>query len=838
MHTFFSRGEQFSGIITFPESNITAKGKPWGKVLNTLQKWCKTSKSDDAYCNKDDATGLIIRNFDLKDYLDFCNVSNNEKKDHLPLLLKDFEYNFKLQKNDNRFLVFNPAEKILLVIRMVEGQQNGELKNGAYLCIDEVNIVCFLLRDELRDSGVIVTGLVTYSGYNPHCESYCRNCGNFIVTSRIFDSVEAFDMFWRMLVKEHVFEGLAQLLRTRQNMNTVEVFKAIGSKLLGYLAHVQFSTLEEPVLPVTKNNPSENIIQAELLLDRYQMEIAYSDEKRILLHGDYGVGKTVVALKKVELLYKNLTNEEVIYYINSAGKSRFDYMVMQKFKTYEKVRVLRGGSSLSHIVTNKILPKEDKNNTRNIHLLVDEYDSQDLSPEESASLYQIFTETEQFKNSTLLIALQPIRIDRVDYFYGGGKKQRYLQKMHAFEKLRTIMTEYQLNYVMRTTIEINTLIEITQNYLNRKSNSYIHWHQPGKISSSPKGINQEKFSSKMEKMKSESSLDHSLFPIDFNDDGGLVFENIKPEFSSLESAPVTSSLSIVASNVSSSSATSQFSSTALIDYDELYKLTGKPIKGDEANLPKTVTKYSYTCSSEIGHSIHGLLPFLIELRRKLYKISEVIALIAFLLKEIIHIGKKRIAILHFEPTNAPWLQQLLQLESCFKSLTLTHEVEKFLTNTGDNVVLVSRYDTVRGLEFSDVLLILEQDEYYLKHYIPEAIARCRSNLLVLVKPPWKKRNQSNTVEHLVHHWKKINDAKILKEKKPLLRLLKLGFCTEDTCKILSKESACSSSPGNRSFYGLHKHTKWYKGLHKEIKEKIVPNLQLDNKKREEEAATL
>ena len=38
--------------------------------------------------------------------------------------------------------------------------------------------------------------------------------------------------------------------------------------------------------------------------------------------------------------------------------------------------------------------------------MVDEYNSVDLSAEESANMYKVFTEAEQFKNSTLLLALQ------------------------------------------------------------------------------------------------------------------------------------------------------------------------------------------------------------------------------------------------------------------------------------------------------------------------------------------------------------------------------------------------------------------------------------------------
>ena len=245
--------------------------------------------------------GIIIRNYDLINHLDFCKVTDESKENCLPLLLKYSEGEFN--ENNQRFLVFNPSEKIILVIRMVDVQRRGELKNEAHLCIGEVNIVCLLLRDELKGSGVMVAGLVTYSGENSHIDS-CARCADFIVSSKIFDSVEEFSLFWRSFVKQNISGGLGKFLKA--NSDTTKVFEAVAGKILGYLAHLQFTpgTLEEPVLPVIENNPSGNIKQAELLLDRYQMEIAYSDEKRTLLRGNYGTGKTVVALKKLELLCK------------------------------------------------------------------------------------------------------------------------------------------------------------------------------------------------------------------------------------------------------------------------------------------------------------------------------------------------------------------------------------------------------------------------------------------------------------------------------------------------------------------------------------------------------
>ena len=749
---------------------------------------------------------------------------------------------------------------------MVDTQQSGELKNEALLCIDEVNIVCLLLRDELKNSGVMVAGLVTCSGENTHSQS-CTHCGNFIVSRNIFNSVEEFVAFWKSF-KENILTQLGKYLKTRGKNDTAKVFQAVGGKILGYLAHLQFITLEEPVLPVTENNPSGNIEQAELLLDRYQMEIAYSDEKRILLRGNYGTGKTVVALKKLELLCKCLKEKEVIYYVNFAGKSRLDCMIKQKFNTNEKVRVLGGGFSLSHIVKKEILPKEEKNDSKNIHVIVDEYNSQFLTLEESKELYQIFAKKEQFKNSTLFIALQPIKIDRSNYCYVTGEWQESLHEQHAFWPLKKIMKEYQLKYVMRTTTQINTLTEITQEYLSKESNQYIHSHQSNETSSSH---------SKMEKRKSESLPDCSrkrirlsqnsspisnppsnitsdnscessntgkeIVTIDLQeriDDDKLISGEINRESSNHKSAPIVSYSSITASVASSSSATSQFSSSAIKDIDECYKSTSTPIKKGKKNLLKSVTKYSYTCDSEIGHGIEGSTPLLIEFENSKSN-KQVLTLIAFFLKEIIDIKSKRIAILHFESSNAPWLKKLLQLESCFKGLTLTEDVERFLTNTRDNMVLVNSYDIVKGLEFSEVFLILEKDEHHRKQYIPEAITRCRSDLFVLVRPPWKKNNQRSTVKDLVDHWKEINDIKINKEKNCILKLLTLRFCSDESCKKLrTKSRSCpdpTASPEILPFYGVHEHTKWYKDLVEEIK-KIVPILKLDNETKKEEARAL
>ena len=148
-----------------------------------MRYWCANPNSD----NEGDATGLIIRNYDLKNHLNFCGITDDEIKKFSTF--QSFEKKFKTPVNNQRFFVFNTSEKIILIIRMVRSKAHTQLKGEVYHCIDDVTLLSFLLKDELKGSGVIVTGLVVHSEENTHRQTGCTDCDHFIVSSKIFDSV-------------------------------------------------------------------------------------------------------------------------------------------------------------------------------------------------------------------------------------------------------------------------------------------------------------------------------------------------------------------------------------------------------------------------------------------------------------------------------------------------------------------------------------------------------------------------------------------------------------------------------------------------------------------------
>ena len=846
--TFFSRDGESSGIILFPDTEIvltsqTSEDEICQGVISTLNAWCKIS-------SRKDATGLIIRNYDLKNHIDFCGITNHEVKNVLGF--KDSENMFSFQENDERFLIFNPSLKIIFIIRLVEIQKGESklLKKEVDYCIDEVNLLCFLLRDELENTGVIVAGLVTCLGEDSHRQSVCENCGNMIVPFEIFASVDSFKSFCVSFLSGKNFQDLAIRIATSGKKDKVSLFQAVTQKILGYLAHLQFPMLRKTILPVKTNSPTGDIEQAELLLDRYQMEIAYSSDKRVWLEGNYGTRKTVVALKKLDLLFKGLKDKEVICYVNFARKSPLDFVIKQRFEKSEKVRAITGEISLSYTINHQILPKERQLGTKNVHLIVDEYSVQDLSIEEAKSLGQIFAEEQKLTNSTVLIAAQPIEINRTDNFYENGMRREFSQRKHELDKLIQIigMKKKILRNVMRTTVEINALAEITQGYLDNQSNEYVRQQEHPKIKESRL---ERTFSKLPQNSRSElrSSLNIVSYdssknakrsePFQFQEvtDHGLdkakskkmnvnsSFQSTSPKSSS--SSSITDDLS----NPATSRPPFQPQSQLGVDYYQLHKLIAPAPTtfADQGYYQKTMTKYRFTCESQIGHSINGPLPQLVKLEFSADRFEQV-ALIASVLDKIIKPAEtERTAVIHFELGDPPlWLKSLFQTTNLIANLAMTIEPKQFLTDKRKNLVLVKGLDFLRGLEFSDVLLILDSNEHHQRQFIPEAITRCRSNLSILIIPSLNR--ESDTVADLVDEWEKNN------QDEPVVSILTIRFCCKDSCndKRNHRKPYCVNKAD--ASYGVHRNSKWYRNILKKIKGAGVQDIQPDYTKEEEALA--
>ena len=798
---FYTKGERFVEAILVPD--FTKKEEPheilWNKVINLeiIKQWCSLSNND---------LGLIIPNYNIVHHFDFYDIS----KSHLQKAL-----NIKsIHLDNNRLLIFNASSKLLVVIRVASETQ---LKEEIDYCIIDISMLLLMFRDELEGSGVVVTGLVVYLGNNLHLESLCSKCQHFIVTKEVFESLENINDFWNEYKAQNIFEKIKTKL---PKGDKGKEFMAISGKVIPYLASYQYRVCERQLLPTLEEDATKNIVQAELLLDRYQMEIAHSMENCIILKGDYGTGKTIIFLKKIEILSSVVRDRESIYYINFQGRSELDRVVSKKIKGFpQRINVLNGDSTLSNIIKSKILPIEEKAGTKMVHLFVDEYNTESLMKEEVSAIAKLLSEKELFKMSKIWLAIQPIEMKRKDFHFINGEESEYCENGNMLRELEKIMTVKRLQHVMRTTVEINSLIKVTQEYLNEKSNQYTR-NVKSRERLSEDEVTQNKDFNIHENLLEDAAATVNLISKANHHKGEFLERDYKKNS---ENAQLD--LAQIGSN--SNSNFKQFEIEKTLDFDELHKLTSTEVKDNSENCQKRETTYRYHYQSVIGHNISGPLPNLVNLTY--FDQNEICQVFASLF-QLFEIKAKRTVFIHFEHDNPRWLLCLLKL-SIFSSLSIVDDVDDFFSDNNEGVVLVKNYNCVRGIEFSDVILILDANEYHLKQFIPEAMARCLCNLSIIIKPAENGKDRQDSVMDLMEYWENVNQEE---EEKKFIRILKLQFCK------CTSTTACSSRAGykNQDYqkvrdenasacYKIHKNCQSYKKMSEEIKDKIVLNKSLD-----------
>ena len=796
LKNFYTSDGQFTEVITVPdtveETNMTDF---WTRAMNTLKKWCNTSNN---------GSGLIVINFDIINNLELLGF---KKSDLREILIKK-----ELQGDNQRLIVFNAVENMIFVIR----RGSDDLEEKVINCIDDVNLLSLLLKEELNQRGVKIAGLLVRkkSSANKHHTEKCYRCKYFIVPPDIFSTPELFLKFW-LIFKD--MKELENIVTKEAAMNKAQILQDVASKILGYMS------LHNPgILPkLMENDPIKNIEQAEMLMDRYQMEIAYSKKTRIILQGDYGSGKTVIALKKIQLLLKTMQSKETIYYVSFNAKSELHHVIKQRLKRFcklnQNVEVIQGGHNLSSIIESRILPKEKEIGTKNIHLFVDEFSSEKLSKMEVFKLNNIFADGTLFQN--VLIAAQPIKIDRHMIFRQGSISQ--IEKGHWFQRLINFEV-YHLKYVMRTTVQINTLAKITQDFLNYKSNEYNHCQgflavpTPDQLSTEIKeNVEINDYNNKYAKFK--TVFLKVIKPMRkvmsyFNQEIPLRSHIVSRLHRSCTASDIT--------KVSTSGKSVQFNTSGSMlrlskeipDYDELYKLASSRSNESNTNNQKILTTYAYTCKSKIGHGIQGPLPEIIKLAESISPLEQIGLIGIMLKKKFERLERKQMVIIHFEPNDSLWQKSLLELPKILPSLKVTTDIELFLENCSDNLILVKNYRFVKGLEFSNVLLVIDSNEYYLKQFIPEAITRCQKNLSVLIKSHEEESHKTDSVTDLVNCWNQIN----YEEEKPILRKLQLQFCPKTKCsiKVDHEEECCQEKLENGVLisYKVHKNSKPYRCL--------------------------
>ena len=59
-------------------------------------------------------------------------------------------------------------------------------------------------------------------------------------------------------------------------------------------------------------------------------------------------------------------------------------------------------------------------------------------------------------------------------------------------------------------------------------------------------------------------------------------------------------------------------------------------------------------------------------------------------------------------------------------------------NKKSRMIFVSNFSSVNGMEFDQVVIVVSQLEYFLQHYLLQAISRCTFDLTLVLLPKGKE----------------------------------------------------------------------------------------------------
>ena len=351
-------------------------------------------------------------------------ITNYSTEEHCKFLAYDFiDIHKKLHINvggtfSNRLLVGNSKHKVILNVRVLETNDLERIDRELSRSCDDIHILMSMNKEIFAYSGIILVGIVvandipSFENFNNDFLFCGPNCESLIVFKKDLLSAYNFESCWN----EHIYPALRDIrLEFKEETNCSayeEMIVVLLGRILGFLAAHPIRGL--PTLSDDVENQLKTVV-----LTMEQMRVLDSVEKKIIVKGGYGSGKTVLALLKLKQLADNASETTVIYYVNCEDKSlltskikedtncQYDTCVEVLTLSIEEVRdkfSLPKTIELSRIFTSALKYHSDAQ----VHFIFDEFDLEHLNDDEAKSLRNIFDEDDKVKNSVVMVMAQPL----------------------------------------------------------------------------------------------------------------------------------------------------------------------------------------------------------------------------------------------------------------------------------------------------------------------------------------------------------------------------------------------------------------------------------------------
>ena len=787
--SYFNRYYKTSNFIVVPSEKDL--------IMDTLREVCSGSKS----------RGFVFKNYNIVNHLQFLGYDESSLNTKLGITLKNQSISY--------IAYIEQKNVILICNKLVNGDTTNQcLKN----IVAMVKYFLTLYNSIIQASGVVIIGLLIREKENQSKLFECNFCHLFSPSYEVFESPTTFKHWLNCIENYGDWWDLENLKKGKK------LFNDLAAEILCFMA------LQEKGLPSLTDDKNQQFKQTYMLYTPQQMDILFSDAKNLVIQGSYGSGKSILGLKKLELISKCLKQDERIIYINFDSKSYLHFLMEKNVREYVRISSRKiifinsirqisespdgliyvchnsEDQNLSSILQEKInlnmrprkVPRTKfliarKVKRRNFHLIVEEYDGETLVYDEADQIIKL-VQTGEFQESNIIILAQPLMKKRI---WNKGKES-FEKETCMFHKLEDVFKIVKLDEVLRCSNEICNITKLTQNFVQNKDSVFTTTMNIWKLK-------------QRQQLGGEKSYMVSHSPQKSNYPDGTYLSKKTSELEASNKVKYSYSVN----NLNKTEKKHEHG----IGLDQAFEKYAQ-LENSNSGKNKIVNKFGFLCQPRQGVDIKGLKPSLVEFSEEIVLTSDMAAIsLSLVLKEFI--GKnERTTLLYITDEQPAILRRAVTLfPRLFDNDVLyTESVEVYLQEKKKSkIIFSSNFRSVNGMEFDHVVILVSQSEYFLKYYLPLVISRCTYHLTFVLLPKERDSTKQGYLKRLSSAFSRKREDETQETVAYLMGEFKreclMNHLSVTECQACEENCHCycmSDAIGNKLTLKVHTHSDQYK----------------------------
>ena len=440
------------------------------------------------------------------------------------------------------------------------------------------------------------------------------------------------------------------------------------------------------------------------------------------------------------------------------------------------------GENLSPILEETVLlnTRTSEEAKTNYHLIIEQYDGETLTHNEAKKITKLVKGSDLMESHIVLLA-QPLMKTRS---WNIGKES-YERETCMFRELEDTFKIVMLEEVLRCSNQISGVTKSTQNFVRNQGSIF------------ETEMDEVTFNQQQQPQDSQKRM-------------------VSPSLPGSNQLEVGTSRNEKSSYPSDDSKVDKSFDLGM-DLDQAFQRSAT-LKKSNAPKSKIVSKFGFLCEPRQGVDIEGLKPNLVEFSKGIFITSNIAVIsLALLLKHSI-CSKKTTTFLHMADEQPKILRRTIQLlMKLDETFSYTEDIEWYLQeNKKSNMIFASNFWSVNGMEFDHVVIMVSQSEYFLQHYLPQAISRCTLDLTLVLLPKEKENTEEGPLQKLWSFFSRTKNDKSKETVPNMIEELKRASLVKQVvvaeCKACEENNSCfsiSNEMHNKETFEVHTHSDLY-----------------------------